>query len=46
MWVNIRCMLHWIIGFGHKFAEIHFFGMSAQIVSAQNEKLLLAVGMN
>ena len=33
-------MLDWIIGFGHKFAEIHFFDMSAQMVSAQNEKLL------
>ena len=39
-------MLDWIIGFGHKFAEIEFFGMSAQIVSAQDEKLLWVVGMN
>ena len=46
MWMNIRCMLDWIIGFGHKFAEIDFFGMSAQIVSAQDEKLLWVVGMN
>ena len=37
MWVNIRCMLDWIIGFGHKTAEIHFFGMSVQLVSVQNE---------
>ena len=46
MWVNIRCMLDWIIGFGHKTAEIHFFGMSAQLVSAQNETLLWLVGMS
>ena len=35
-WVNIWSMLDWIIGFGHKTAEIHFLGMSAQLVSAQN----------
>ena len=46
MWVNIQCMLDWIIGFGHKTAEIHFFGMSAQLVSAQNETLLWLAGMN
>ena len=46
MGVNIRCMLDWIIGFGHKTAEIHFFGMSAQLVSAQNETLLWLAGMN
>ena len=45
MWMNIRCMLDWIIGFVHKTAEIHFFGMSAQLVSAQNETAGLA-GMN
>ena len=44
MWVNIRCMLDWIIGFGHKTAEINFFGMSAQLVSAQNETLLWLAG--
>ena len=44
--VNIRCMLDWIIGFGHKTAEIHFFGMSAQLVSAQNETLLWLAGMS
>ena len=36
MWVNIWCMLDWIIGFGHKTAEIHFLGMSVPLVSAQN----------
>ena len=46
MWVNIRCMLDCIIGFGDKTAEIHFFGMSAHLVSAQNETLLWVVGMN
>ena len=44
--VNIRCMLDWIIGFGHKAAEIHFFGMITQLVSAQNETLLCLTGMN
>ena len=44
--MNIRCMIDWIIGFGHKTAEIHFFGMSARLVSAQNEKLLLLAGMS
>ena len=33
MWVNIWCMLEWIVGL----AEIHFL---AQLVSAQNEVLL------
>ena len=37
-------MLDWIIGFGHKTAEINFFGMSAQLVSAQNETLLWLAG--
>ena len=45
MWVNIRCMLDRIIGFGHKTVEIRFFGTSAQLVSAQNEALLWLVGM-
>ena len=27
MWVNIRCLLDWILKFGQKTAEIHFFGM-------------------
>ena len=34
MWVNIWCMLDWIIGFCHKTAEMPFSGMSAQLVSA------------
>ena len=46
IWVNIQCMLDRTIGFGHKTAEIHFFGMSAQLVSAQNETLLWLAGMN
>ena len=46
MWVNIRCMLDGIIGFGHKTTEIHFLGVSAQLVSTQNETLLWLVGMN
>ena len=46
MWVNIRCMLDRIIGFGHKTVEIRFFGTSAQLVSAQNETLLWLAGMN
>ena len=37
-------MLDWITGFGHKTAEINFFGMSAQLVSAQNETLLWLAG--
>ena len=40
MELNIQCMLDWIIGFGHKTAEMHFFDMSAELVSAQNETLL------
>ena len=39
-------MLNWIIGFGHKTVEIHFFGTSAQLVSAQSETLLWLAGMN
>ena len=46
MWVNIWCMLDWIIGFGHKTAEIHFLGMSVQLVSAQNQTLWWLAGMN
>ena len=46
MWLNIPCMLDWIIRFGHNTEEMHFFGMSAQLVSAQNETLLWLVGMN
>ena len=46
MWVNIWCMPDWIIGFGHKSAEIHFFSMIAQLVSAQIETLLWLAGMN
>ena len=42
MWVNIRCMLEdWIVGFCNKNAEMHHLGISAQLVSAQNELLLL-----
>ena len=40
MWMNIPCMLDWIIGFGQKTAEIHFLGMNKQLISAQNEMLL------
>ena len=46
MWVNIWCMLDWIIGFGHKTAEIHFLGMSVPLVSAQNQTLWWLAGMN
>ena len=28
VWVDILCMLDWIIGLCHKTAEIHFPGMS------------------
>ena len=28
MWVDIWCMLDWIIGLCHKTAEMHFPGMS------------------
>ena len=38
--------LDWIIGFVHKTAEIHSFGMSAQLVSAQNGMLSCLAGMN
>ena len=27
IWVNIWCMLHLVVGLGHKIAEIHFFGI-------------------
>ena len=41
MWVNIRCMLEdWIVEFCNKNAEMHYLGISAQLVSAQNELLL------
>ena len=40
IWVKIRCMLGWSIGFGHKTAELHFFRTRAQLMSAQNETLL------
>ena len=33
MWVNIWCMLDWIIGFCHKTAEIHFLGISCSTFS-------------
>ena len=39
-WVNLWGMLDWILEFGQKTAEIHFFGMRAQLVSAQDETLL------
>ena len=28
MWVDICCMLDWIVGLCHKTAEMHFPGMS------------------
>ena len=28
MWVDIRCMLDWLIGLCHRTAEMHFPGMS------------------
>ena len=28
MWVDIRCMLDWLIGLCHRSAEMHFPGMS------------------
>ena len=28
MWVDIRCMLDWLIGLCHQTAEMHFPGMS------------------
>ena len=37
--VRIQYMLDSIIGFGHNTTEIYFFGVSAQLVSAQNEIL-------
>ena len=33
MWINIWYMLDWIIGFCHKTAEIHFFGISCSTFS-------------
>ena len=33
MWVNIWCMLDWIIGFCHKTAEIHFLSISCSTFS-------------
>ena len=27
IWMNIWCMLDWIVGFCHKIAEIHFLGI-------------------
>ena len=27
IWVNIWCMLDWIVGFCHKIADIHFLGI-------------------
>ena len=46
MWVNMWCMVDWIIGFCHKAAEKHFLDIVIQPVSAQNETLLCLVGMN
>ena len=31
MWVNIWCMLDWIIGLSHKTAEMYFSGLSCSI---------------
>ena len=39
MWVNIWCMVDWIIGF-------QFLDIVIQPVSAKNETLLCLVGMN
>ena len=33
MWINVWCMLDWIIGFCHKTAEIHFLGISCSTFS-------------
>ena len=46
MWVNIWCMLDWIIGFSRKTAETLFFGKSTELMSAQNEALLWLAGMH
>ena len=51
IWVNVWCMLDWIIGLCHQSAEIYFLGrqfthLAVQLVSAQNETLLWLVGMN
>ena len=27
VWVNIWCMLDWVVGFCQKFEEIYFFGI-------------------
>ena len=42
MWVDISCMLDWIIGLCHKTAEIHFPYEScstSRLVSTQNKTL-------
>ena len=39
-------MLDWIIELGHKTAEMRFFGISAKLVTAQNETLLWLAWMN
>ena len=31
MWMEIWCMLHWVIGLCHKTAEMHFHGMGCSI---------------
>ena len=42
MWVDIWCMMDWIIGLCRKMAEMHFPGMG---LSALNETLLCLLGM-
>ena len=47
MWVDIWCMLDWIIGLCHKNGEIHFPCVScstSRLVSTQNETLLWLTG--
>ena len=43
MWVNIWCMLDWIIGFCHKTAEIHFLGINCS--TKECTRWLLLAGM-
>ena len=51
MWLNICCMLDWIIGFCHKTAEIHFLGISCSTFSLftfhlENSTLSLSLHMS
>ena len=45
-WIHVGEHSDWIIEFGLKTAEIYFFGMSAQLVSVQNETRLWLAGIN